>query len=249
MTEEDGARTALVTGGSRGLGRAVAIGLAASGHRVVVNYARNREAAADVVGVIGDAGGEALAVEADVSDEDHVDRLFNQAAEQFGPVTVLVNNAGITRDNLLVRMSASEFDEVIATNLRSAFLCTKTALRAMLRARWGRVISISSVAGLVGNPGQANYSASKAGLIGFSKAVAKEVGSRGITVNVVAPGYIETDLTDVLGDQVKDQALGSITLGRFGQPADVAGAVDFLASERAGYITGQVLSVDGGLAL
>jgi len=175
--------------------------------------------------------------------------MFDDIAERLGPVSVLVNNAGITRDNLLLRMSADDFDEVIATNLRSAFLCTKVALRGMLRSKWGRVISISSVAGLVGNPGQANYAASKAGLIGFSKAVAKEVGSRGITVNVVAPGYVQTDLTDDLGDQVKDMAIDAITLGRFGEPDEIADAVDFLASDRAGYITGQVMSVDGGLAL
>ena len=249
MTGDGNDRAALVTGGSRGLGRAIAIKLAASGHRVAVNYARNSDAAEDVVARIEDAGGEAIAIGADVGDEDQVNSMFDEIAERLGPTEVLVNNAGITRDNLLLRMSAGDFDEVIATNLRSAFLCTKVALRGMLRSKWGRVISISSVAGLVGNPGQANYAASKAGLVGFSKSVAKEVGSRGITVNVVAPGYIETDLTEDLGDQVKDMAINSITLGRFGQPNEVADAVDFLASERAAYITGQVMSVDGGLAL
>jgi 3-oxoacyl-[acyl-carrier protein] reductase len=242
-------RTALVTGGSRGLGRAMAVKLASSGHRVAVNYAKNSDAADEVVGQIVESGGEAIAVGADVGDEDQVGSMFDDITERLGAVAVLVNNAGITRDSLLLRMSADDFDEVIETNLRSAFLCTKVALRGMLRSKWGRVISISSVGGIVGNPGQANYAASKAGLIGFSKSVAKEVGSRGITVNVVAPGYIETDLTSDLGDQVKDMAINSITLGRFGQPAEVADAVDFLASDRAGYITGQVMSVDGGLAL
>ncbi len=242
-------RIALVTGGSRGLGRSMALTLGRSGHKVVVNYARRAAEADAVVAEITAAGGEAHAVLADVSEEDQVAALFAEAKERFGPVEILVNNAGITRDNLLLRMSAEDFDIVIATNLRSAYLCTKTALRDMVRAKWGRVISIASVAGIQGNAGQANYAASKAGLIGFTKSVAKEVGSRGITANVVAPGYISTDLTAILPDSVKKTAENAIALGRFGEAEEVAALVDFLASDRSGYITGQVIAVDGGIAL
>jgi 3-oxoacyl-[acyl-carrier protein] reductase len=223
--------------------------LGASGHRVAVNYTSNEAAANEVVTEIESGGGRALAFQADVGDETSVIGLFSAVEDAFGAPLVLVNNAGITRDHLLLRMSADDFDRVIQTNLRSVFLCTKSALRGMLRARWGRVISIASVAGILGNPGQANYAASKAGMIGFSKSVAKEVGSRGITINVVAPGYIETDLTADLNDEIKRQAVESTSLGRFGQVGEVAGVVDFLASETASYITGQVISVDGGLAL
>jgi len=240
---------ALVTGASRGIGAAIALGLADDGFAVAVNYARSAEGAAEVVEVILRGGGTAIAVQADVSDADAVANMFSTVADDLGPVSVLVNNAGITDDGLLLRMGAEQWDRVIATNLRSVYLCTKAALKPMIRARAGRIISISSVSGVSGNPGQSNYAASKAGIIGFTQSIAKEVGSRGITVNSIAPGFIATDMTDALGDAVAEGVVQQISLGRLGRPEEVASVVRYLASDGASYITGQTLVVDGGLAL
>lgn len=242
-------RTALVTGGSRGIGRAIAVHLGAKGHAVVVNYASSADAAAEVVAEIEGLGGQAMAVRADVGDENDVATMFTEIAERFDPPTILVNNAGITRDDLLLRMDLDAWDDVIRTNLRSVYLCTRSALRGMLRARWGRIVSIGSVSGIAGNPGQANYAASKAGVIGFTRSVAKEVGSRGITANVVAPGFIQTDMTAALGEETAEAVVDRIAVGRLGRPEEVASAVGYLASDEAAYITGQTIVVDGGLAL
>lgn len=241
-------RVALVTGGSRGIGRAIAEHLGGQGHLVAVNYRSRRDAADETVEAIEAAGGRALAVEGDVGDADAVAAMVAAVEDGLGPIAVLVNNAGITADDLLLRMKQEAWDSVIQTNLSSAYHCTKAVLRGMLKARWGRIVNVTSVSGISGNPGQSNYAAAKAGLIGFTKSVAKEVGSRGITVNAVAPGFIATDMTEALGDEVRDAALPSIALGRFGEPRDVAGAVGYLASDAAAYVTGHVLVVDGGLA-
>ena len=242
-------RVALVTGGSRGIGRACALSLGEAGHAVAVNYARNDAAAKETVEQITSTGGSAVAVQADVSDSDSVTAMFEQVSDELGPVEVLVNNAGITRDGLLLRMGEADWHDVLETNLSSVYLCTKAAMRSMVRRRWGRIISLSSVAGISGNPGQANYAASKAGVIGFTKSIAKEVGARGITANVVAPGFIATDMTDALGEDAMEAAVETIAVGRLGDPRDVASVVTFLASDAASYITGQTITVDGGLAL
>ncbi|MDH3471061.1 MAG: 3-oxoacyl-[acyl-carrier-protein] reductase [Acidimicrobiia bacterium] len=242
-------RVALVTGGSRGIGRAISVALGEAGNRVVINYASNVEAAEETAKAVEAAGGEAMIVAADVGDAAAVDDLFEQVAAGFGPVEILVNNAGITRDGLLLRMSQENWDEVLRVDLTSVFLCTKAAMRAMVKARWGRIITISSVAGLTGNAGQANYAAAKAGAIGFTKAISKEVGSRSITANVIAPGFIETDLTAPLAGALRNQAAELTSVGRLGSAQEVASVVGYLASEQASYVTGQVIRVDGGMVL
>ena len=242
-------RLALVTGGSRGIGRAIALALGKNGCDVAVNYNASAEAAEALCGELSALGARASAFRADVSDRSQVEALFKAVEAGMGPVEILVNNAGITRDNLLMRMKSEDWDAVLAANLNSAFYCTQSAIRGMAKARWGRVVSIASVVGLVGNAGQANYSASKAGLIGFSRSVAREYAARGVTVNVVAPGFIGTDMTGVLKEQVREAILGQIPLGRMGSPEDVARAVAFFASEESSYVTGQVLAVDGGMTM
>lgn len=242
-------KTALVTGASRGIGRAIALALAKEGYAVAVNYAGSREAAEAVRDEITAAGGQAFILQGDVSSAEDVDRIFKTVKEEFGFLDVLVNNAGITRDSLLVRMKENQWDEVIDTDLKSNFLTVKAAGAMMMRRKKGAIINIASVSGIIGNMGQLNYSAAKAGVIGLTKAAARELAPRGIRVNAVAPGFIVTDMTDKIPDDLKDGMLRSIPLGRFGGAEEVAKAAAFLASDEASYITGQVLKVDGGMVM
>jgi 3-oxoacyl-[acyl-carrier protein] reductase len=244
-----GGRVALVTGASRGIGRAVAIELGRRGERVAVNYQNSEAAADETARTIREAGGTAVTIRADVSDPDQVKSLFDTVNRELGPVEILVNNAGITRDNLIMRMKEDEWSSVLRTNLNSVYYCTQAAIRPMMKSRFGRIVAIGSVSGLVGNAGQVNYAAAKAGILGLIKSVAREAASRGVTANVVAPGYIETDMTAALTEDIRSGILDKIPAGRYGAPEDVASAVAFLVSDEASYISGQVLAVDGGMTM
>ena len=242
-------KIALVTGASRGIGRAIAINLAKAGATVAINYAGNVKAAEEVQQLIIEGGGKALLVQADVAQAEAADAMVKKVMDAFGRIDILVNNAGITRDGLLMRLKESDWDAVINTNLKGVFNCTKAVTKPMMKQRVGRIVNMTSVVGITGNAGQANYAAAKAGVIGFSKSTAKELASRGITVNMVAPGFIDTDMTAVLPDKVKEEMTKGIPLGRMGQAEEVAEAVLFLVSDHASYITGQLINVDGGMVM
>ena len=239
----------LVTGGSRGIGKAAALACAREGAHIIINYAGNVKAAEETVKEISDLGQKCLAVQADISKLADVERLIEEATAEFGKIDILVNNAGITRDGLLMRMKEEDWDAVIETNLKGIFLCTKAVIRGMMKQRSGRIINMTSVVGVMGNAGQANYAAAKAGVIGFTKSTAKELASRGITVNAIAPGFIHSDMTFVLPENVKEEMVKAIPIGRMGEAEEVADAVVFLASNSARYITGQVIHVDGGMVM
>jgi len=242
-------RVALVTGGGRGIGQAIAVRLAKEGAKLAISYRSNDAAAEDTAELMRRIGAECGTFRGDVASAGDVQALMKSVNEAFGPVGILVNNAGMRRDNLLLRMKDAEFDEVLATNLKGMYLCTRAALRGMVRARWGRIVNVSSVVGLVGNAGQANYAASKAGMIGFTKSVAREVADRGITINAVAPGYVETELTGGLPENIKEQILDQVPMRRFGEPEEIAEVVAFLAGDGAAYVTGQTITVDGGMVM
>jgi len=242
-------KVVLVTGGSRGIGREIALEFAKNGADVIVNFAGNADRAETVVSEIKAIGQEAIAIQADVSNADDVQQLFKAAIEKFGKIDILVNNAGITRDNLLMRMKEAEWDDVINTNLKGVFLCTKAATRPMMKQRSGKIINITSIVAISGNPGQANYVAAKSGVIGLTKTSARELASRGITVNAIAPGFITTDMTDTLTEEIKQEMLKQIPLARFGEPKDIAKVALFLASDAADYLTGQTIHVDGGMVM
>ncbi|OLN22818.1 beta-ketoacyl-ACP reductase [Domibacillus antri] len=242
-------KTALVTGASRGIGKAIALELARLGADVAINYAGSEQKAKETAEEIQAMGRRSFIIQCDISDSDAVQSMVKETIDQFGRLDILVNNAGITRDNLLMRMKDQEWDDVINTNLKGVFLCTKAVTRQMMKQRSGRIINISSVVGRIGNAGQANYTAAKAGVIGLTKASARELAARGITVNAIAPGFISTDMTDELPAEAKEQLLGQIPLGTLGETADIAAAAAFLAGDGAKYITGQVIGVDGGMAM
>ena len=242
-------KTAIVTGAARGIGRAVALNLAESGVSLVLNYYQNEEAALGLVKEIDALGGRCVLVQGDVSNPGDAQKLIDSALENFNELDILINNAGINKDNLLIRMKEEEFQRVVDVNLLGTFYCTKYASKIMMKKRFGRIVNVSSVVGIVGNAGQSNYAASKAGIIGFTKSVAKELATRNITVNAIAPGYIKTDMTDQLSEEQKDRILSRVPLGRFGLPEDVANMVNFLISDKADYITGQVFRIDGGMEI